>query len=353
MGKTSLANIIKETLEVIGINAIVNRINCDTTDTFDSIWKKALKRIVIINETRGAGFEKVVERSALPFYEQSEEKLVPDDICNALIKSKTPVVFIFDEFDRIKDETTSGLFSDTIKTLSDNLVNGTLLLVGVADDVDGLIKGHESISRSLVEVQVPRMNSEELGDILKKACKILDMKITNEASKLLIRYSQGLPHYTHLLGRTAFRVALQKKSLQILIADVHKALKKALDDVQHSITRTYQKATSSPQKANLYKQVLLACTLAKGDDLGYFAATDVRNPLSKIMNKRYEITAFSQHLHSFCSEDRDRILIKTGTRRNFRYRFRNPLLPPFVLIRGYVDGQLTDEALEQIPIWSP
>ena len=58
----------------------------------------------------------------------------------------------------------------------------------------------------------------------------------------------------------------------------------------------YHSATFSTRET-LYRQVLLACALAPGDDLRYFASADVRAPLSMIMGRPYDIPAFSQHLN--------------------------------------------------------
>ncbi|MDZ4289051.1 MAG: hypothetical protein U0984_13875, partial [Prosthecobacter sp.] len=88
----------------------------------------------------------------------------------------------------------------------------------------------------------------------------------------------------------------------------------------------------------LYAQVLTACAQAKKDDLSYFSSSDVREPMSKIMGKAYEIPAFSQHLNDFCDYDRGPHLVKTGYARRYRFRFCNPLMEPFVLMKGYSSG---------------
>jgi hypothetical protein len=94
----------------------------------------------------------------------------------------------------------------------------------------------------------------------------------------------------------------------------------------------------SPRRENLYAQVLLACALARCDDLGYFAAADVRKPMSRIMGRSYEIPAFSRHLNDFCEATRGPILTKIGTRRRFRFRFITPLMQPYVIMKGLGSG---------------
>lgn len=135
--------------------------------------------------------------------------------------------------------------------------------------------------------------------------------------------------------------------MNIQLEDVNAAAREAVDQAQQSIVRGYHKATSSP-RGNLYAQVLLACALAPTDDLGYFSSSDVREPMSRIMKKRYEIPAFSQHLKDFCERTRGPILQRTGFPRRYRFRFINPLIEPYVIMNGLKKGLITEELLESI-----
>jgi hypothetical protein len=99
----------------------------------------------------------------------------------------------------------------------------------------------------------------------------------------------------------------------------------------------------------LYRQVLLAAALAETDELGYFANADVREPMSKIMGRRYEIPSFSQHLSAFCEPSRGPVLERVGAERNYRYRFKNPLLQPFVIMQGLSAGLISEEDVRRPP----
>jgi hypothetical protein len=88
--------------------------------------------------------------------------------------------------------------------------------------------------------------------------------------------------------------------------------------------------------------------LAATDDLGFFSAVDVRGKFTDIMGKRYEIPAFSQHLKNFCSDERGPILERKGTKRRYRFRFINPLLQPFVIMRGIESGLIDESVLGEI-----
>jgi hypothetical protein len=77
--------------------------------------------------------------------------------------------------------------------------------------------------------------------------------------------------------------------------------------------------------------------------LGYFTAGSVREPMTRIMGKPYEIPAFAPHLKSFTELDRGCVLKREGIERRYTYRFRNPLLQPFTVLNALAEGTLPDD----------
>ena len=195
----------------------------------------------------------------------------------------------------LRDHDVSRLMADTIKTLSDQGVNTTVVLVGVADDVGQLVTEHESIERGLTQVPMPRMSGAELTEIVRRGLKSVDMTIDDDAVNRITALSQGLPHYTHLLSQEASRSAVWQDHSNVEINDVIVAMRKAVERSPHSLAAKYHSATSTPRAKTLYPAVLLAAALAQGDELGYVAAVDIREPLRAITKKAYEIPAFSPH----------------------------------------------------------
>lgn len=345
VGKTSLANVLFDFLSQAGVKSLESgTINCDQTMDFSSLWHKILRDLAINRDSVKAGFnpnttsEKIAVDSFMP------EHVTPDDVRHALKLIPATTMIIIDELDRLKNAEATTLLADTIKTLSDHSIDTTLILVGVADSVDGLIAEHASVERNLVQIHMPRMSIEELHEIMDKALSQVQMTIDDDAKVQIAALSKGLPHYTHLLGKHAALSAVKDNRKNIISMDVGGAVGESLRHAQQSIISAYHKATISPRE-NLYKQVLLACALARTDFLGFFSAADVREPMSLIMGKRYDIPAFSQHLNAFCDDDRGPVLQRTGTARKFRFRFVNPLLQPFVMLRGVADSMVTIQQL--------
>lgn len=348
VGKTSIANIIVARFRSPSVFTL--RKNCDSSDDYRSLWKKIFDDIDLIANVNNIGFAHTGKVRNINANDLLPGDISPDNVRKAITKLSTifvPIIII-DEFDRISSSKVRAAMADTIKTLSDNAVGATIILVGVADSVGELIKEHQSIERAMVQIRMPRMSDEELGIIMSNGLKVLGIGIKDDAKKYITLLSQGLPHYTHLLSLHSVRNAAKSQTDTITISHVEIAISTALQQAQQTTLDAYHKAIMSPRKDNLFSQVLLACALAHTDDLGYFAAADVRTPLSKIMGKAYEIPSFSRHLNDFCDSSRGPIFHKIGETRRYRFRFINPLMQPFVVMQGFANGLVDKNTLESL-----
>jgi len=344
VGKTSLANILGQ-LELPGIRTV--RVSCDGSDTFGSAWTKLARRLSYPRTT--AGFKKD-ERDIQAFSAELPTDPGPDDIFHLLANLDRGMVCIFDEFDRMPPAH-ARLFPDLIKALSDSAIPSTVVIVGVADTVTDLVYEHESIERALVQVPMPRMNDEELHEILSTAADTLGITFTANATKAITTLSQGLPHYTHLVGRDSVRAAAKMGQLCVSQKHVREGITAAiLDTTQETIRDQYERAVRSARQDALYKQVLLACALAEKGERSTFRASGIIEPMSEIMGRPYDIPAISMHLRAFCQEDRAEVLARDGKPRNYVYRFRNPLMESYVLMRGISEELIKPE---QVAAFTP
>jgi Cdc6-like AAA superfamily ATPase len=334
VGKTSLANVFASYLE--GQRVLAPRVNCDAGDTFDSVWRKAIEQAGLTQQQAPMGFASKSGSKALSSTDLlGTPAATPDSVRKALLtlsRNFIPV-FVIDEFDRLGADGRRG-FADLIKGLSDHAVHATILLVGVADSVEQLLAEHASVQRALAQVRMPRMSAAELDSLLEKGVQKLGMTMSASAKRRIVKLSQGLPHYAHLLALYAVRAAVDQKSLEVTPEAVASALDRALIGTQQLILTQYETAVRSARKDNLFGMVLLACAMADTNELGEFAAQDVRDRLTDIAGKRYEIPSFAQHLKEFTQSKRGPVLTKTGIPRLYRYKFTDPLLQPYVIMQG-------------------
>jgi Cdc6-like AAA superfamily ATPase len=335
VGKTSLANIIYDVVFAAGKqNFIPARVNCSHGITFAEIWREIFKQMPV---TRGEDTFHLDDR-ILDDPNSEEVRGLFEEMDN-------PSIVVIDEFDLV-DQSTATLMADTIKTLSDRATDTTLVLVGVADSLDQLIQEHESVARALVQVQMPRMSYTELLQIVSTGMDKVQMTIAKQIAEQIANLSQGLPHYTHLVAKHAALSAVKDGRREILETDYDNAIKESVKDKLQTLGMKYQTATHSP-KDNIFAEVLLACAFAT-NEFGLFSARDVRDPLTIIFGKSYDIQAYIRHLNKFSQGVRGPILEKKGETRRFQYKFVDPLMQPYVVMKGLADGLITDDQFARL-----
>lgn len=207
----------------------------------------------------------------------------------------------------------------------------------------------ESIERCLRQIPMPRMDTDELREIIEKRLPQLAMKIRADALAFIIGLSRGLPHYTHLFGQQAAKRALQSHSLTIDISHVEKALPACISETAQTIREKYHKATVSLRAGNIYKEVLLAAALTQVDELGYFPPVGLRRTLAQLLQRDdAPVSLYGQHLKVLCEDERGNILEQTGTSRKYRYRFPEPMMQPFILMVGLANKLITRQQISEL-----
>ena len=337
VGKTSLANTLFDFLVLLGKYKYYRaKVNCSGDMSFEDIWRSIFKQLVFTSED---GTTSTVDE-ALPKKPNSE------NIRETFQVFGDPSIIIIDELDTVKDKKVLRKLADTIKTLSDNAIDATVILVGVGDSIEQLFGEHPSIERAIVQVPMKRMAKEELLEIVENGLAKCGIS-TDEATKDRIAdYSQGLPFYTHLLARESALHAIRSDRTHIDMCDLEEAIKEAVDSQLETNLNEYHKAVSSPRGKN-FKPVLLACALAEKNEQQWFYAKDVVKPVRLITGKEYDIPAFAKHLKAFCEDERGKILERRGPPKKVQYRFVRPLMGPYVVLRGLADKLITETQLSR------
>src|SRR6267142_2419342 len=257
IGKSSLANTFSVRLITPTRTRSSVPIQCDPSDNFSAIWRKVFRRLSFEDG------ENVATRYPGP--------VSPDDVVIELEKFDltTVPIIVLDEFDKVKDDDAKMLMANTIKSLSDRSIRATIIVVGVADSVNELLLGHESIGRCLRQIPMPRVSRGELRQIIKDRLPKHGMTIADDALDHIVSLSRGLPYYTHLFGQQAARRALELHNLHVTMQHLDMAMPNCISQMGQTLGKQYHEATSSPRKDHIYKEVLLAAALAQVDDLGY------------------------------------------------------------------------------------
>jgi Cdc6-like AAA superfamily ATPase len=337
VGKTSLSNVFWKRYGKSLQTLVAVRVQADPSDNFSSLWIKGLEELKSFAVNAGRG-------DLIPI-ETNYEQVSPDMVRRELQKCRPNAIpiIIIDEFDKLKDHAAKELTANLIKSLSDYSVTTTVVLVGVAENVNELVQDHKSIRRPLTQVRLERMSDLELNEILDTRLKFLPLRLEGDARWKIAKLARGLPFYVHMLGKYSFQNCVTERRFVVTDEDVDKAMDRFIGESQQSYYDDYYKATTSNQTETQFKEVLLACALAKTDDSGFFPATNVIAPLSKIMKKPIRHGNFQRHLIEFVSEGRGSILIRRGEERQYRYRFHDPMMQPYIIMKGIREKMVDDE----------
>lgn len=345
VGKTSIANMFwrryNQTLQTV----IAARVQADPSDTFASLWAKVFDEFVSVARSIG--------RYDLVPVDDGLEIISPDQVRREFQKCKPnsiPIIII-DEFDKLVDRDARLLTANVIKYLYDYSVNVTVILVGVAEDISALIADHASIDRAISQIKLNRMSDTELNAVINSRLAQTPMKLSGDARWTIVTLSRGLPYFTQMLAKHASTHAARCKKVNIGLPDVDVSMELFIQDSEEQLRNAYNSAIDSNQKGHLFKEVLLACALAKTGEAGFFTPTDVIEPFNAIAGKKKTHAHFQRHLSEFVSNNRGQILTRRGLPRQFRYRFTDPMMQPYVIIRGInektIDPSSRKRLLEQ------
>ena len=320
IGKSSLANSLRSTLSSMNNKNICIKRMCTVEHDFGMIWRHVFDDF----QVDGRPVPEILGATPNPY---DVYKIIRD------IAPGRQITIILDEFDRVSDERTKMLMSDLIKTVSDNDERTTIVIVGVAKNISNLFSDHGSLPRAMQQLPMPRMDNNELKQILTSRLPLVGMSVAPNVIESIVALSQGFPGFTHLIGLNAARKAVQRKSVRISAQDLSGALEIVVGEADQSVTEAYFNAVRSSRVIHQYREVLLACAMAKTDERSRFTARTVGEALKK-MGIEIAMTSFGRNLEQFCSSDRGPTLIREGLPKNYQYYFDYPLLKPFTVIKG-------------------
>jgi len=333
-GKTSLANMSRYFYE----NLMVVKVTCNRNDDFNSIWERALRKILFIDQASEVGYKPTEKPEVIPVYTPEDGEITPTEIETILTNLNESILFIFDEFDSLKSSGAKTQMADMIKLLSDNLPYVTLLIVGIAQSVDKLIGEHHSIERCIKQIELPLMNEEEAKELIKYNMGLIELKIKKTIINKIVELSSGFPNYLHLLCKNAANEAIAENENNISNLHFSNAVIKSINSSDYSIRNAYQKATSSASGKNQFADVLLACAMANTDNENSFGSIEVLEEYNSITGSQHKAESINYNLGMLCKSERAEILTKLGRPKNARYRFRKPLLKAFVKLKQYEMG---------------
>lgn len=175
------------------------------------------------------------------------------------ITTKTEVdgiLFILDEYDQVKKP--KG-FASFLKSAATNIPNAKFVIVGVAQDLQKLIREHESADRLFASgiITLPKMTAAELFLIIDIAEATIKNEITfdNHARFKLAELAQGHPYFVHLIGKYALKDAFKTNKKSITRTDIQNTVNSIAEKrIEPTLESLYRTAIgSSPQRESVLR----------------------------------------------------------------------------------------------------
>ena len=237
--------------------------------------------------------------------------------------ARSGILVVIDEFDTIEDP--SG-FAYFLKGIATNAPGVKFCIVGVAQDIQNLMKEHESSDRLFSSgiISAPPMSREELVEIIEIAERSIDdyIHFDDTARERMIILAQGHPYMIHLLGKHALQHANEISKLEIGVKDIDYTLQaiaaRGLDPVLENRYKAAIKASSQREI------VLKSMAAAQGSDGEVYTANAYKTAIESGIDNA------SHYVGQLTSEEHGGELVKVRDR---YYRFKDSLFHAYVCAR--------------------
>ena len=244
--------------------------------------------------------------------------------------SKNGILIVVDEFDQIADP--KG-FASFLKALSTNVPNVKFCLVGVAQDIQYLMKEHQSSDRLFAGsiISLPSMSDEELEEIIVIAQGSIGnyIQFSTEAIERVCALAKGHPYLVHLIGKYAFRLAFREDIRIILPVHIEQTLSSiASRGADPVLEGRYKKAVGSSAQREIVLKAMAESQAADGE---IWTANAYKLALDRGVDNS------SQYVGQLVLDEYGEEIEKIRDR---FYRFHDSLFAAYVLARPYLVAQI-------------
>lgn len=264
------------------------------------------------------GGEKATESTTENSQPEHDVETVFTNVVSAIAEQKMAnngILFVIDEFDQIQDK--SG-FASFLKALATNVPGVKFCIVGVAHDIQELMKEHASSDRLFAGgiIQLPEMADEELKEIIRGAESSIDdfIRFDDNATEKVVSLAQGHPYMVHLIGKYALRMAYRNGGTDLSANDIENTLAGIAESGTDPVLEgRYKKAVASSNQREI---VLKALAEVQARELEVHTADAYKKAIDKGVDNP------SQFVGHLVAEEYGAEIIKIRER---YYRFKDSL----------------------------
>jgi len=239
LGKTSLLHVLAQVSREA--RYLVVYVNCGASSDFNEMMRTVAENIPLLYHSDFGPTTPEAERGDTFVSLLGAEIITVRGAGDLLAKvAGTRVLVVLDEFDRAESVEFRRSIAELLKSLSDRSVRVQFVIAGVAANLNELVANVPSIQRSISAMQVPKMASGEIRELIKNGEPITGIVFDDSAVHALISRSIGFPYLASLLSHRAGLNAIDRGSDTVTYADVSSATQDAVEDAFGRISRRSQ-----------------------------------------------------------------------------------------------------------------
>src|SRR3989338_133748 len=318
IGKSSLAGFLRFYAErnnhIFGIHVLLGG-----AETIEDVAEKTVEAVIkqqIYEESRSDKVRNFLSRYI------GQQSLFGLNINFEALKSDAPnlshgyLPFLRDLLDRLKNDNIKGImlildeingitqnkqFSHFIKglvdenALSKNPLPLMLMLCGVEDRREDMIKHHQPIERIFDVIEIKPMDNSEMKEFFNKTFNSVNMQVEEAALSSLCRYSAGFPKLMHIIGDNIFWVN------QDSLVDKDDAIRGILSAAEEIGKKFVDQQVLNALRSNDYRSIL--AKLAKENFDLSFKKGNIEKGLTDSEKKKF---------HNFLQRMKELGLFKAG-----------------------------------------
>jgi hypothetical protein len=245
-GKTSIANVATKDFPRL-------KVFCEADADFAGILRDTALGLSALDPQRyvydGLKGTMSVAGTILPLGKMTGNGLL------SLLPKADPFCVIFDEIDRVKDKRVVAAIAELAKNAATTCPDVTFVLVGVAETAGGLLHGHSSNFRNILELPLDRMREPGMRDILSHGEKVLSITFSDEVSTEIIQLCDGMPYFLHLLAKHAAKAAMEVRAPTVEMDDLLRGSVEAAGAADQQLRTNYDLAIMADGEIGILRRL--------------------------------------------------------------------------------------------------
>jgi hypothetical protein len=318
------------------------RVQCQpsytTSDLISAILDEVNRNFSISRRSESIGFiTHPKEQPLSPVYAHNPTPKALVETCGQL-----GLTVIIDDYEKTGDQVIRREVANLAKEFSDRGTNlpGRLVMVGIHESPGQMIRLDESLNRRLVQIQVPLFSDSEIRRIFVEGFGKLGIEYDASVIGTLVGLSGGYGGYAHDLGLRLAWEAMEREDRRFSGFDVGTVVERLLAENEASFGDLYNRRIRQDANASMQLRQL-TCEAIALEDRRSLDVSEVNAAVLELVRRwwgqrggiaqrsiRAELTKLLEPREG-CPE----VLIREGSKGNYRYRYRN------MLFRAYVRWQ--------------